>query len=345
MQDQLDELTNPTDLVLAQAQHKVAQAESAVRGAQKALADVGSSTALDLAEAYQKVAKAAADLESAEEALVDANEPYTADQIKTQEQAVASAISKVKDAEEELSGLGVDFSQSLASALLTQADANAELEAAKNSLESYETTNELRLEKLEEEQVLAQEAYDANMLLIAEYRQSESDGVIWIGMHTLAGLMHNALNENVDLKEELDDANTALIPYDQLVTTKDKKQADLDKATIAVQDLGGGKLPPELDLQLDKINAAQASLDERLESGLLTTIAEAEVASLKLGLIDGIGNAEQILREKFGENVVIKKFEKSKGWLSKKLSVSNKGQLDELANILEERSIWQKYGF
>ena len=30
----------------------------------------------------------------------------------------------------------------------------------------------------------------------------------------------------------------------------------------------------------------------------------------------------EILREKFGENVVIKKFEKSKGWLSKKLSAS-----------------------
>ena len=284
VQDQLDELTNPTDLVLAQAQHKVAQAESAVREAQKALADVGSSTALDLAESYQKVAKAAADLESAEEALVDANEPYTADQIKTQEQTLASAISKVEDAQEELNGLGVDFSQSLASALLTQADAKAELETAKNDLESYETTNQLRLEKLQEEQILAQEAYDANMLLIAEYRQLETDGVIWFNIHTLAGLMHNALNENVDLKDTLDDANNALIPYDQLVTKKDKKQADLDKANIAVQDLGGGNLPPELDLQLDKINAAQASLDERLESGLVTTIAEAELVSLRLGL-------------------------------------------------------------
>ena len=38
----------------------------------------------------------------------------------------------------------------------------------------------------------------------------------------------------------------------------------------------------------------------------------------KLGLIDGIGNAEQILREKFGENVIIKKFEKQKGFLAKK---------------------------
>ena len=64
----------------------------------------------------------------------------------------------------------------------------------------------------------------------------------------------------------------------------------------------------------------------------------------KLGLIDGIGDAHQILKEKFGEDVVIKKFEKSKGWLSKKLSSSN-NQFDQLANILDERSIWQRYGF
>jgi len=43
--------------------------------------------------------------------------------------------------------------------------------------------------------------------------------------------------------------------------------------------------------------------------------------------------------------IVIKKFEKSKGWLSKKLSASNNGQLDQFVNILEERSIWQRYGF
>ena len=60
--------------------------------------------------------------------------------------------------------------------------------------------------------------------------------------------------------------------------------------------------------------------------------------------MDEIGDANQILREKFGEDVVIKKFEKSKGWLSQKLSSSN-NQVDQLANILDERSIWQKYGF
>ena len=66
--------------------------------------------------------------------------------------------------------------------------------------------------------------------------------------------------------------------------------------------------------------------------------------SQELGLIDGLGNANEILKEKFGEDVVIKKFEKSKGWLSKRLS-SSSNQMDQLANILEERSIWQIYGF
>ena len=62
-----------------------------------------------------------------------------------------------------------------------------------------------------------------------------------------------------------------------------------------------------------------------------------------LGLIDEVGDANQILREKYGEDVVIKKFEKSKSWLSKKLSSSN-DHLDQLANALDEKSVWQRYG-
>ena len=63
----------------------------------------------------------------------------------------------------------------------------------------------------------------------------------------------------------------------------------------------------------------------------------------ELGLIDGIGNANQILKEKFGEDVIIKKFEKSKGWLSKKLS-SSSDHLNQLSNFLDEKSLWQRYG-
>ena len=67
-------------------------------------------------------------------------------------------------------------------------------------------------------------------------------------------------------------------------------------------------------------------------------------ASIKLGLIDGIGNAEQILREKFGEDIVIKKLEKQKSFIAKKLSSSIDNQIDNIASVIEERALWQKFG-
>ena len=52
----------------------------------------------------------------------------------------------------------------------------------------------------------------------------------------------------------------------------------------------------------------------------------------------------KILRQKFGENVIIKKFEKQKGFLLKKLSSSMDNTLDSLLDNIYERSIWQKFG-
>ena len=66
--------------------------------------------------------------------------------------------------------------------------------------------------------------------------------------------------------------------------------------------------------------------------------------SMKLGLIDGIGNAEQILREKFGDDIVIKNLEKQKSFIAKKLSSSIDNQIDNIASVIEERALWQKFG-
>ena len=104
----------------------------------------------------------------------------------------------------------------------------------------------------------------------------------------------------------------------------------------------------QLDLHKDFIKVVEESRGLKLnkQDGIELFSGEFWSGSKakKLGLIDGIGNANEILKEKFGDDVVIKKFEKSKGWLSKKLSSSN-AQINELANIIEERSIWQRYGF
>ena len=104
----------------------------------------------------------------------------------------------------------------------------------------------------------------------------------------------------------------------------------------------------QLELHQDFIDVVEESRGAKLnkESGIELFSGEfwSGKKAVELGLIDGIGNAEQILREKFGEKVQIKKFEKTKGWLAKKLSTSE-DQADKLVSILEERSIWQRYGF
>ena len=104
----------------------------------------------------------------------------------------------------------------------------------------------------------------------------------------------------------------------------------------------------QLELHQDFIDVVEKSRGSKLKKDTGTELFSGEFWSGRkakdLGLIDGIGNAEQILREKFGEDIVVKKFEKSKGWLAKKLSSSDEHS-DKLIGILEERSIWQRYGF
>ena len=104
----------------------------------------------------------------------------------------------------------------------------------------------------------------------------------------------------------------------------------------------------QLDLHKDFIEVVENSRLDKLKKDSGIELFSGEFWSgrkaKELGLIDGIGNADKILKEKFGDDVIIKKFEKTKGWLSQKLSSSN-NQVDQLANILDERSIWQRYGF
>jgi signal peptide peptidase SppA len=103
----------------------------------------------------------------------------------------------------------------------------------------------------------------------------------------------------------------------------------------------------QLDLHKDFINVVEESRGSKLNKSDIELFSGEFWSGSKakeLGLIDNLGNVNEILKEKFGEDVIIKKFEKSKGWLSKKLEASN-NQADQLVNVLEERSIWQRYGY
>ena len=104
----------------------------------------------------------------------------------------------------------------------------------------------------------------------------------------------------------------------------------------------------QLDLHNDFIKVVEDSRGTKLKKDLGIELFSGEFwsgrKSKELGLIDGIANADKILREKFGKDIVIKKFEKPKGWLAKKLS-SSENYSDQVISVLEERSIWQRYGF
>jgi len=104
----------------------------------------------------------------------------------------------------------------------------------------------------------------------------------------------------------------------------------------------------QLELHADFIKVVETSRGKKLKDPEKNNIFTGEfwtgASALKLGLIDGIGNADQILKEKFGEKVIIKKFEKQKSWLGRKLSTSVEGQLSNTLNSIEDKSVWQKFG-
>ena len=117
----------------------------------------------------------------------------------------------------------------------------------------------------------------------------------------------------------------------------DEKQEDVDRLKKI-----------QLDLHADFIKIVKESRGSKLKDPEKNNIFTGEFwagsEALKLGLIDGIGNAEQVLKEKFGDKAIIKKFEKPKGFLAKKLSSSIDDQIENIFNAIEQRALWQRFG-
>ena len=137
------------------------------------------------------------------------------------------------------------------------------------------------------------------------------------------------------------------VGVERRVYTAGKNKSTLDPFVDAKEEDINRLKNIQLDLHKDFIDVVEKSRSTKLkkESGIELFSGEfwSGRKALELGLIDGIGNANKILKEKFGEKIIIKKFEKNKGWLAKRLS--SKNNLEDALSILEERSIWQRYGF
>ena len=75
--------------------------------------------------------------------------------------------------------------------------------------------------------------------------------------------------------------------------------------------------------------------------------------ALELGLIDGIGDIRNVMREKFGKNIRFKFFDENRSWLQRRLSTQNQfisgkgndlGLARDLVVAIEERFLWNRFG-
>ena len=138
------------------------------------------------------------------------------------------------------------------------------------------------------------------------------------------------------------------IGVERRVYTAGKNKSTLDPFVAEKEDDINRLKSIQLELHADFINVVKNSRGKKLKDPEKNNIFTGEFwtgkSALELGLIDGIGNADQVLKHKFGDKVIIKNFEKQKGFIAKKLSSSIKNPVDSLVNILEEKSMWQKFG-
>lgn len=67
--------------------------------------------------------------------------------------------------------------------------------------------------------------------------------------------------------------------------------------------------------------------------------------ALDLGLIDGLGHLEEVLKRKFGDKIELVEIAAPKGWGLKRLGFSAATELPEaILKVIETRALWQRFG-
>ena len=68
----------------------------------------------------------------------------------------------------------------------------------------------------------------------------------------------------------------------------------------------------------------------------------------KLGLIDGLGDYYNIMKEKFGKDVKFRDFSKKTSWLKQRFFSSKQTEVEEIIdnviNLIEKKILWSRYG-
>ena len=102
-------------------------------------------------------------------------------------------------------------------------------------------------------------------------------------------------------------------------------------------------LDPFKQAKPEDIKRLKKNKDKEIFSGLFWVGNKA----LELGLVDGIGHLNGVLKNKFGDKIKIKMIEQKKSFIQRKLSSSITSSLidsERLIEYLEEKAYWSRYG-
>ncbi|MCG8359256.1 MAG: S49 family peptidase, partial [Kiloniellales bacterium] len=69
--------------------------------------------------------------------------------------------------------------------------------------------------------------------------------------------------------------------------------------------------------------------------------------SLELGLVDGLGELRQVMRERYGKKVRLKRVDGERRWWRPSLRIETPRPSDWASGLIaavEERSLWARYG-
>jgi signal peptide peptidase SppA len=123
----------------------------------------------------------------------------------------------------------------------------------------------------------------------------------------------------------------------QLDPFQPEKPEDVTRLEVLLSDMHGSFKTMVRQRRGDKLKGDE----KELFSGLYWRGEKA----LELGLIDGLGHLNGVMRRKFGEKVVLKAISPSQGWGLRRIGFASASDLPEAAlEALEKRAWWSRFG-
>ena len=121
---------------------------------------------------------------------------------------------------------------------------------------------------------------------------------------------------------------------------KPEKKEDIQRLKIIQEQIHENFISYVKDRRDSKLNK---KFEKEIFSGLFWVGKKA----ITLGLADGLGSIDDVLKKKYGKKIEIKMIDQKKSFIQRKLSSSYPSSLlntEELINSIEEKALWSRYG-